>query len=250
MTRKIVHLLGCLSLFCLFMQSHAAINAHDKKLHLSIAPYVWLSGIQGDLTVGNRSVHASSSFVKMLKDLQFAAELHTEANYDRYTLMVDPIYLKLAMDSHAFDGKQTLHTQVWLIDSGVFYEIFAQHYPRPLSLELLGGMRYYELANQLTLRNSGRNFFARTVLFAPIVGGRIKYDFSPQWHGIFRADYGGFNVDHVRRTFSSMLTFSYTVRPGIDLGIAYRVLGLRYTQGITETDTLLYGPVLGAAFYW
>jgi hypothetical protein len=150
----------------------------------------------------------------------------------------------------------SITSQTLLIDGGVFYRVNkTQTAPnQSLSLEVLGGGRYLGLKNQIGLGFNRSELFpgisvtGTTSVLAPIIGGRIKQDFS-KIHLWLRGDVGGFGVDNVTNTWSATAGLTYNVSPHMDLGIAYRALKINVTKSSELAfNALMYGPELGLVF--
>lgn len=246
------------------------LNDNQQWL-FTVAPYGWMSSISADMTVKNTTQHVFVPFSKVLKVLDFVGEVHLEASRGPWAFMLDPTYIKLSPNITAgpiYVGplKQTvigpinvnIVTQTLLTDAGVFYQAYQDNSApnRSLSIEALGGARYLGLKNQMTLAPSRSDFFpgitvsSSTGVIAPIIGGRIKQKFAKtqMW---FKGDVGGFGVDHVTNTWGATAGLAYSVRPNIELAVAYRVLKIKVNKS-TEltTNSLMYGPEVGLAFYF
>ncbi len=71
------------------------VQKADNKWELTVAPYAWLAGISGDTTVRDRTVHTSTSFSDLLKDLDFGAQAQIEARKGKWGMFLQPNYLKI-----------------------------------------------------------------------------------------------------------------------------------------------------------
>lgn len=278
--------LGCWFISVLSMSGNAtAATANDAPpqsdggWHVSFAPYGWLSGVDGNITLKGNTTHVHIPFKDIFKNLDFAGEVHLEANKGRWTFMIDPTYLKLSKDIKKSLSKTinvpangeavvtaigTLTSATTLIDLGAFYRLFSTPDNKPyVSFELLGGARYLGLNNSLEYNRylnvniddqtfaQLRSFDASTndQMISPIIGARIKFNPTPNAHLWLRGDGGGFGIDHVTRTLSGIVGFAYTVHRHIDLGIAYRVLEIAFHKTNSSGDIVMYGPMIGISFY-
>lgn len=225
--------------------------APTETWHFLFAPYGWFSSIDADITLNRITKHVAIPFSKIFHHLDFAGEAHFEAGRGPWTLMLDPTYIKLSAHvDRRFDNTHVT-SETLLIDSGIFYRVAktTENANHPASFELLGGVRYLGLDNRFNFsRLPNRNVSRNTHLFVPILGGRIKYDLMPKLHSWLRGDVGGFGIDNVNDTWSTTLGLSYTVHQHVDLGIAYRVLGINYSKTFFKNDILLYGPLVGLGF--
>lgn len=254
-----------------FSYSGTMGNSHKEtsEWHFLIAPYGWLASLSADATVQNTTRHVFVPVSKLLKNLDFSGEVHMEANHGDWTFMLDPSYIKVSVDGSAgpiFVGPLNqvvigpininLMSQTVIIDGGIFYKIFQSNSSinQSLSFELLGGGRYFGLKNTLGLDFNRSQLFPGVKVtttinaLAPIIGGRIKKDYSK---GMFwlRADVGGFDVDHVKNTWTAGAGITYKIKPSIDLAIAYRVLKINVVKSSSQSfKALMYGPEVGVVF--
>jgi hypothetical protein len=226
-------------------------QAIDDGWHYEIAPYLWMSGVSSDVTVQGVTQHVHLTFSDILKYLEFAAEGHIEAGYGPWSFMVDPTYLKISQDFTTHSIPVDTKQQTVLIDTGVFWRVFASpavNYGSYSTFELLGGARYMGInttldADSLFSVSSNQNSLS------PIVGGRFKFHVNPKAQFWLKGDVGGFHVDGMKSTWSVTGGFAYAVQRHIDIGIAYRVLKMNYAKDQVALNTLMYGPMLGFSLH-
>lgn len=242
----------------------------DDGWQFLIAPYGWMASISGDITVKGITNHIFIPFSEILDHLDFVGEVHFEASHGRWAFMFDPTYLKVSkgFTTNSIEvgplnrfvigpitGK--IVSQTLLIDGGIFYQILSANNAAStqfISLEMLGGARYFYLRNKITLNPRLSELFpgitvsGSTSVAAPIIGLRIKDNFA-KLHLWLRADVGGFGVDHINNTWSIIPGMSYSISPNVELGLAYRVLKIKVTKAVSSSlDILMYGPELGVVF--
>ncbi|MDI1351692.1 MAG: hypothetical protein PSV35_02820 [bacterium] len=240
-----------------------------EQWHFTVAPYGWLSSISANISVKEITNHIFIPIDKIFKNLDFVGELHLEASHGPWSFMLDPTYVKLSTHFSAGPiyvgplqrtvlGPIDVHvtSQTLLIDGGVFYRVFeTQTAPnQSLSFEVFGGGRYLGLKNQVELGSSRSEIFpgisvtGTTNVLAPIIGGRIKQNFS-KIHLWLLGNVGGFSLDNVTNTWAATAGLAYNLRPYMDLGFAYRVLKINVTKSTDlGFNALMYGPEIGLAF--
>jgi hypothetical protein len=231
----------------------------DDTWHLLIAPYFWGSSINGNFDVHGISNNFSVPFNDLVNHLDFGGELHMEANNGPWTLMVDPIYVKLTDTKSVAYATLNLTTQLVIVDGGVFYNMFSNPISnnQMLSLELLAGGRYFGLENTIGITTSAPIFGSihystqnTNEFLVPIVGARLTFDASQTQHFWLRGDVGGFGIDNVSDTWQGILGYSYSVSNNTDVGIAYRVLKIDYSKNNSGMNTYFYGPEVGIGFHF
>ncbi len=219
--------------------------------HFMVAPYGWLASVDGTVNINGTNHDFNIPFRDILQDLDGGAEMHMEGGYGPWSLMIDPTYLKLTKHLNVGPVKATITSQILLTDMGVFYQVASINMPKDqsISFEVLGGGRYLDIANSLNISALNFSTSNRSQFFAPIVGGRIKYDLTRRAEFWLRGDVGGFGVDHVTNTLSGTLGFGYAVSKHVDLGVAYRALKIDITQTNSSMNTWIYGPMIGISFH-
>lgn len=223
----------------------------DQAWHFLFAPYLWASGLSGNMSIANRTVDISESFKDILDDLDFGAEAHIEANRGLWTFMVDPTYLKLSDNFTVSTLNNEITQKLWLVDTGIFARILdLSSSEQSTTVELLGGGRYMQLDASLDI-DSLASFSNNENSFSPIVGMRIKHWFSSRTQVWIRGDYGGFHVDGMDETWSANAGLSYAVSKHVEIGAAYKVLKLDFTDNANHfsMNTLMYGPMIGIGFF-
>ena len=217
------------------------------------APYLWMSGLDGNVTVDGVTNHVNITFGDILNNLQGAAQGHVEIGYQRLSFMIDGTYLRLSENFSAEMNQQAIGTQITttmgLVDTGLFLRVFG-HAPLEIdaaSLEVLGGARYFDTTVDLDVDSIG-SLTSTNQSLSPIIGGRVKYALSQRAYLWLRGDYGGFHVDGMNSTWSTSLGLAYSIRQCFEIGLAYRALKMDYSRDNLSMDTVIYGPMVGVAF--
>lgn len=221
-----------------------------------LSPYFWMAGLSGHVNVQDNRVVFSNSFEDTRHDLDFSLGAHFEGSRDPWTLMLDPDYVKITQKPPLLGTHSKTTYETTITDLGVFYDLYsirAQNgsYSRA-SLELLGAGRiatFHTTIDASTLLTPPSVSDTSSVV-VPILGARLKYNFSSRLHTWLGGDFGGFQVSHVSSTWSGIIGLSYNFTEFFDLSLAYKALSVNYSiKGIT-INTLLQGPILGCGFSW
>lgn len=246
------------------------IEAPSNKWHFAVIPYLWMMGLNGKVGVKGRTADMNVSFSDIIKNLDFAAEVHIEAWRDRFGFFIDATYSKISLtDNVKLRQDRTLNiknvSQFFLGEFGGFYR--AGTWPlgtgsnqsktnTSLTLDLIGGGRYWWLEDEIDLRGPlGQNpqFSGSESWFDFIVGGRANLAINKFFVQI-RTDIGGFGLG-----FSSDISWNIVGYIGYELPwykitpiIGYRALYDKYSNGSGDNrflwDAWMYGPQLGVAF--
>lgn len=207
--KRMFFVVTCCILFTLAGSSGYAQDAW--RFHL--VPYLWMAGLNGDIAVKGVEAPVDAAFSDIWDALDLALLLHAEANKGRWTLMLDPLYLKLSKDAKAGPADMTVELQNWVVDFGLFYRPYekalGETEDRVLVLELLAGGRYMSLDQKLEISGVG-DTQANKQWADPILGGRLMADLTEKLAFTLRGDVGGFGV-------ASDLTWSVSSFWGINL---------------------------------
>jgi len=238
--------------------------------HISIAPYAWLVGISGDVTVHGRTAHTSTPFNDILKNLDFGGLMQIEAWKGNWGFFLQPNFLKLTPTSSfssptnadiaqggpaVREAHARLDSQTLMVEFGGFYSVARwgtankQGYG---SFDVLAGGRYwYQQAHVfLNLPNRGFNIddTAYVSIIDPILGFRILSYLAPKLFVRLRGDAGGFGVSSNTSHFSwnAVGLLGYDISPKATVAAGYRYLYINYSgTGSSGVKLDFQGPVMG-----
>lgn len=249
------------------------IDAPSKEWHFSITPYGWFMGLNGKVGVGGQTVDLDVSFSDIIKNLDFAAELHMEAWRDRFGFFVDGTYSKISLKKDVqlrFDRSIKVKnvTEFFLGEFGGFYRVGTwpvggvtgsngSKTKKSFTLDVLGGGRYWWMENKIDITGPAGvldpQFKGSKSWFDFIIGARAKFDIN-KFFVALRTDIGGFGLG-----FSSDISWNIAGYIGYELPwyhitpiIGYRALYDKYSDGSGNNrflwDAWMLGPQLGIAF--
>jgi opacity protein-like surface antigen len=214
---------------------------------LSVMPYAWFSGISGDMTVRQRTVHVDVGFSEIFDALKFGGAVHMEAQKGRWGLLLDPTYMALSTTKHLNIVDTKLTFDMWLVEFGGFYRLGDWSGARrfPSSLDVLVAGRYWNLDTQLDIGPLSRE--ARNDWIDPFIGLRWIVQLTEGLSLQFRGDIGGFGIDD-----ASKLTWNVYAGPAVQLSkhisllAVYRALYVdREKSRDLGAKMTLAGPELG-----
>jgi hypothetical protein len=248
------------------------IEAPSNKWQFAVIPYLWLMGINGKTTVKGRTANLDVSFGDIWDNLDFAAEVHIEAWKDRFGFFIDTSFAKISLKNDVdlrFDKTLSAKfiTKFFLGEFGGFYR--AGTWPigggagsneskanTSLTLDLIGGGRYWYLKNKLDITGPfglNPNISDSQNWFDFIVGSRVNLAIN-KFFVQLRSDVGGFGLG-----FSSDISWNIAGYIGYELPwyritpiIGYRALYDKYSNGSGdnrfEWDAWISGPQIGVGF--
>jgi len=222
----------------------------DDGWSFTLAPYLWMYGIDGDVRVGGVESDVDVGFDDLLENLDFSLMLHGEAWRGRdWGLFLNAEYGLLSVDATAGGGDAELETELVMVELGGLLRVLDRRDDsgREHTADLLLGTRFFYLGNELdgaAIPDVERS----TDFFDLIVGGRASSQLTEGFGLTLRGDLGGFDLGS-----SSELSWNvfggatWELGPG-QLVAGYRALHIDRDVGSTGLDAGWSGPVLGYAF--
>jgi hypothetical protein len=246
-------------------------NSNDWEF--IVLPYLWMTGINGDVTVKGTSSDVDVDFSDILKHLDLGGEVHIEIRRGRYGLFIDPTFLKLSSDKNVPLGNGVEADEVtvkeWLVEFGGFYRFgpwklgspyneFVQRAKPFFTFDALAGGRYINIDVEIDLKgtppDSPSEVDGDKNWLDLFVGGRFNFNITNKIPLIIRSDFGGFGFG-----FSSDFAWNLVSHIGYELPwyritpvLGYRVLYIDYADGSGNGrfvyNTWTHGPIIGVAF--
>jgi hypothetical protein len=256
-----------------------------------VTPYIWATSLNGFTTVKGYTTDIDASFIDILNHTQFPKGLFEvaafgEARYGRFAVLTDIAYMKLGLGAsleHSRDigrlatlgisGTAGLTVQMVIAEVAAAYEV--AHWGAGISpgsgtaLDLYAGGRLWWQEAQADFTISGNPVglgplglsFTRTGTVSasdhvswvdPVVGARLRHQFSPGWNLVVSGDVGGFGA---ASKFSwqaiGALDFDFLRSKNVTWSgmVGYKALYVDYAKGsgLTqyEYNMTMYGPIFG-----
>jgi hypothetical protein len=215
---------------------------------LSVMPYFWFSGVEGDAKVRGNEVDVDVGFDDIWDALDFGGQVHIEAQKGRWGLLLDPIYLALSADKELNVLNAKIEMDMWIVEFGGFYRIGDWSGDRgfPMSLDVLVGGRYWNLETELEIGPLSRE--SNTDWVDPFVGLRWIGELTDWLLVYVRGDIGGFAIydDASESTWNVQAGPAVKLSKNVTLLLAYRALSVDKEEGNNlEADLTFAGPEIG-----
>jgi hypothetical protein len=236
----------------------------------NLSLYLWLGGIKGDFTAGTRGGSVDASFIDIFgksKRTPLGFMGRSEIHYDRFGFYVDGNYMNIQLKPKFGAISEGINTELGLMDYGLIYRIYGakasdmseyQGKKRPNVLDVYAGARTIWLGNSVAFTGpfgriertptTGKSFTA------PLIGGRVGVDFTPNWFALADGNIGGFGADNVDFTGGLMGMLGYrTSLFGVPTSVEAGYRAIRYnvdSKGPTSASATLHGPFIGLTGYW
>lgn len=219
------------------------------KWNYSITPYIWFSGINGDIAVRGITASIDESFSDLASNLDFGFQFHFEAEKDNWGYFVDPTYIKLSADETTAAGPVSADFKEWMVEFAGTHQFPLR--PRgpnqlPQTFGILFGGRFWNLDGNLSV--GGTSVSGSQTWVDPIIGFRYRTDLSKKWATQLRFDVGGFGVGS-DFTWNVVALAGYRTSKYATLLVGYRALGVDRESGsgadFFKWDVTYSGPELG-----
>jgi hypothetical protein len=224
--------------------------------HFTLAPLLWASAVDGNVTVRGHKANVDTSFSDVVNHLDGALMLYLELRKKKFGFYAQPNYMKLSADGDAGPLSANDTMKIWIVEAGGFYQIGEWGQEKPLTLDATIGVQYLSLHNELTLKGAGGviNFKGSDTmdLIDPMIGLRVRKYLTTKLSLNIQGNVGGFDVSDHSSDLSwqavGMLGYDFTKHFSLYAG--YRALSVRKDSGQKGVDLLLNGMLLGLQFHW
>ena len=269
-------------------QAEAAPLADPEPWRFNAALYGWAINISGNVTARNQTIGTNASFTDLVQKSDSLGGFmgYFEANKGRVGFYSDLVFAKLGFGANqtayrnpiaglkvSATASAALTTQIAIIEMGGVYELY--RWPGSersfTAVDAVGGFRYWNLSVDATLDaqvnvDLSRLHLERTAGFAiaradaiqwvdPVVGFRVRHQFTPNQEIFVRGDVGGFGLGS-QISWQAVGVYSYAWQfTGYQIAalIGFRALGVDYVSPGGGIDAfgfneVLYGPIIGVSF--
>lgn len=215
-----------------------------------VAPYAWLTAIDGDISVGPLTAPVDISFSDTLDTLDMAYMFAAELGYGKWTLGADFVYGDFSQDipggQRIFNSFRYEYTQ-WVFTPTLGYRVIENEGYR---MDVFGGARITGFETTLTGRfvGGGQTQVSGDKTWTdPVIGVRGQAELGNNFFLRYNGDIGGFGVSS-DLVWSAFLGLGYHFNDTASIAIGYRGLGMDYSSDATEIDLVTHGPVIGLEF--
>jgi opacity protein-like surface antigen len=273
--------------------STSIVTPAPSQWEFRFTPYAWATSVVGESTVRGQTLDVDASFLDVVEESESIAALmgYFEARRGRLALYSDLVWSRLTFGGERslsgplgglnISADAELDYEQLIIEAGVSYEIarYSRHSasvkddiagPEEFTaIDLLAAARYWRESVDLSLgitgvigalppgfEVSGSRVASRSGTMEwvdPVIGMRVRHQFSPGQELQLRGDIGGFDVGS---DFSWQLFGGYSFALGDSWSgiIGYRALAVDFSEeaanGTRGIDLLQHGPVVGVNLRW
>ena len=231
-----------------------------RSLTLKFSPYLWLTEMDGDVTIRGETAQAYVSMGEMwdliTHDLNMVFLGQVEAKFGRAGLLANGVYMDLSPGGEVRGVQFNSSYAQTIIDLAVTYDLLggseSSNCGRSSQFELLAGVRYNSLNGDITLTGPRGNTVSDAGAQAwtdPIVGARTRIPLSDRLTFLGRADVGGFGISGCSQfTWNVEAAAEYQCSCRSSVFAGYRLLKIDYSDGDFGYDMRIDGPMAGFVF--
>ncbi|HRL22518.1 MAG TPA: DUF481 domain-containing protein [Alcaligenes sp.] len=226
-------------------------QAQETDSALQVTPYIWISGLKGDVSPFRRSptVGVEKSFNDVWRDLNAGGFINVWARRERYVFSADLLYVDTT-ESRIKDGLPLLGALEGKVDNRLFMTSVQGGY-RVLesergSLDMLAGVSFWDVNTQAHLRTGPVSVTHKENFnwLDPMIGLRAFWHLNEQFSLQAQGSVGGFGAGS-RHSHQAVFTVNYDLSERFSLAAGYKVLDVNYRRSGHVFDTRMSGPVLG-----
>jgi outer membrane receptor protein involved in Fe transport len=208
-----------------------------------VTPYLWASGMDGAVTIGPVRADVDVGFDEITDDLEMGFMGSYRASRAGWSITVDAMYMGLGAVGTSDRGLASADVDVdqTSVETSVGYAITE-------NLTLIGGLRYVDIAAEVTTAVLGRGttVSASHAWVDPLVGFIAAVPVGERWSFSLRTDVGGFGIGS-ELAWQVALAARYELTDTVTLIGALRRIDTHYEASGFDYDVAASGPGLGIA---
>jgi len=223
-----------------------------------VTPYLWAAGLDGNIRINNRpsaGLGVEQSFSDILKILDFGLMGAFEARKDRWALLLDGVYFRVADEGSisgplgfvSLTGKGKITQQLYSI-AGAYRVSEGSD-----TVDVIGGLRYNSVKWDVDISTSvpatTPNFKQTKSWVDPYIGARVQHSLDKRWTLMGYADIGGFGAGS-DLSWQTIVGANYAFKPDMIGKFGYRYVSNDYDKNDFTYDIASAGVYLGLGIRW
>jgi len=225
----------------------------QKDWNFVVAPYLWFSGLNGELSVATIGTEIDAGFSDIFSNLNIAFMLYGEVRYKKFGLAIDLFTIQMSLDGTRpiLGGAVNVDQDMTFLETSLLYSIV---HTEKWSADLHAGIRTWWINTRLDAERiispENRIVESEISFVDPIIGAKVFYLPHEKWPVNARVDIGGFGAGS-EFSWQVLVGGGYKFSKNWTVLLQYRFLGVDYTSGTEGTidyfrlDTTMSGPLLG-----
>lgn len=223
-----------------------AEEAPAEAWRFQATPYVWMSGLQGDVRpfAAAPTLAVDKSFSELLESLETAAFLTGTARRGHWVLQGDLTHASTA-DSALLPIGLPASARVRQTTASLTAGHAWRDDPQT-GIDLLAGIRHWDVRASVAAPGLGAARSQATFV-DPVVAVRWRQALAPRWSSLAYAEVGGLGLGS-ELSWQLLALANYRARENLFVSMGYRHQQLDYRQRGKRLDVALSGPMLGVTW--
>lgn len=237
---------------CTSANAGESSDAGDWKFNL--APfYLWAVAMDGEMTTGTTGpTPIVAEFSDIVSGLEALFTVHFEGMHKvGWGFLIDASYINIGDQQLTPDGTLDVDFTTVMTEVAAVYRFSLG----ANALDLIGGIRYYSLENDVNLIGFPPGYPNRVKMsqdwLDAMVGARYIWFIKDKWNFKARGDIGLGGSD---LSWNLAGLFEYQPRKHVSLLAGYRYMSIDYEDGsgadLFKYEVTMHGPLLGVNFVW
>lgn len=213
----------------------------DEPYEVRFKVYGWVPSVDGRAGAGRRVSNVDVSICDVLDNLDLIecmVPIDLEVRIGHWGLYADLLHTRLEdqRPNPLGPGKINLLAKQTILELGGFYRVgvwsMAPKCGNSISLDILGGARYNEVAGNIGLQtpNHAVSIGGGREWWDPFVGPRVIWNANDKFSVFVRGDVGGFGLEHSSHfAWQIIAGADYYFTKNVFLELGYRLLDTNYT---------------------
>lgn len=246
MTPRVHMAVVAVAMIGVVVAGQASAQPGPGEWEFSLAPYLWASGMDGTLGIGDQEQEVEASFSDILDNLELALMGHFDMRNESWVLASDLIYVDLGQKTEVEQGTVTAGLDMTIV------ELLGGYRVSP-AVALLLGARWVDAGVDLAYDGdfAVEDADAGESWLDPVIGVHALAPLSERWWVGFRGDIGGFGVGS-ELSWQAYADLGFRASGLISVMIGYHTLDIDYEGGsgpaAGQLDLMISGPQLGVVF--
>lgn len=241
MSNRIKKTASALTALYLAISALPALAAEDDTWKFELTPYLWVAGVNADVTVANRSAEVDASFSDLLENLDMAAAFLGTAQYNSWVTWLQVDYLDISSDFSKGPSGGSLESEMTMSTFGFGRQF--QGWKQGQTFDVLLGVRNLSLDNELKLDTLG-DFSGDRDVTDPVIILRPSIPLSEHWRFNPTLSYGAGGDSE--STYELQPQFQYQAWENTAFRFGYRKLGYDIESDRSFAfDGAFEGPFIG-----
>ena len=225
------------------------VNPNADTWRVGVSIYGWFPGVHGTVGALGHEAGVQASFSDVFHTLKGIVPIAVEFDKGRWVVPVDYLWIKLGVDKGIpfNDLDQTsinVHLTQSILTPKLGYRVYDGEH---MKMDVLGGIRYWYLGQNLALVPSGLNVSRSANWVDGLGGARFLFPLGDKATVTVAGDAGagGANLDY---QVVGLLNYQFTPRWGLGLGWRYLDVDYRPSSHQFVYDIIQNGPIAGLIF--